>query len=263
VSLSNEPAYSELKNHFVCGYRDISDEKYAGNSGTHKMNGNAVDTTNGAGPHNLQLFCMNPDGTVLHCLPGYWNPKDLALELQFAEKLNDVYSNGSLTAQEKADAFKRMQLDHVRAHPQDMVARSQMQHFDQKFEATHRLLTSDTIKDRVLAGSGEWDKNVTENAFKTTDEIMHQRMASRPFEPYTAFDTARFVDYGTTTYDKHEDSLDADGHMAEGPAKMEWIKNGGNHRHATRSPSLEIRTYGSLRKSALPQPANNQQISAR
>lgn len=65
-------------------------EPYAGNSGTHKSRGNAVDTTSGAGLHNIQMFVMNPDGTVIHCLPGFWNPQDLADELTLARKLNDL-----------------------------------------------------------------------------------------------------------------------------------------------------------------------------
>ena len=37
-------------------------EPYAGNSGTHMPRGNAIETTNGAGSHNIQMFLMNPDG---------------------------------------------------------------------------------------------------------------------------------------------------------------------------------------------------------
>jgi hypothetical protein len=224
VSLSKEPVFSELKNHYVVGYRNIMGEPYAGNSGTHKPNGNAVDTTNGAGPHNIQMFVMNPDGTVVHCLPGFWNANDLVHELELARKLNDVYMNRELSPELKAKQFAALQRDHVRFHSAEMQARSHLQGFDMKAEA-HKP-NSDCIKDRSLLGE-EWGPGSCE-AFKTTDVIMHERMASRPFKSYSQFDVAKFSDYGTDFYDKHEDALDENGHMVaaeEGGMKVEPIKN--------------------------------------
>ena len=51
----------------------------------------AVFTTNGAGPHNIQMFVLAPDGTVLTCLPGYWQSDDLAGELNLAEDLFKLF----------------------------------------------------------------------------------------------------------------------------------------------------------------------------
>jgi len=224
VSLSKEPVYSELKNHFDCGYRNIMNEPYAGNSGTHKPGGNAVDTTNGAGPHNIQMFVMNPDGTVVHCLPGFWNPQDLAGELTLARKLNDLYNNQELSAELKDKQYAAMQMEHVRFHSSEMQERSHLQGFDAKHEA-HKP-GSDFIKDRAMLGE-EWGPESCK-AFKTTDVVMHERMAKRPFLSYQQFDVASYSDYGTATYDKHEDSLAEDGsHPAaeEKPMKLEWIKN--------------------------------------
>jgi hypothetical protein len=253
VSLSQEPAYSELKNHFVCGYRNIMGERYAGNSGTHTMRGNAVDTTNGAGPHNIQMFVMNPDGTVLHCLPGYWSAADLASELDFGRKLNYLYQNNSLSAQQKAEQFRDLQLAHVRLHSSEMRARSQLQGFDAKHEAHKRH--SDFVKDSQALADGNWGPQ-SYAALKTTDEVVHERMAQRPFVSYSHFDVAKFADYGTSTYDKHEDSLDENGRMI-GEHNIQWIKNNqANHamRMATRrkcnAAKCYVRNYGQLRNDA-------------
>ena len=170
MSLSQEPAFSTLKNYFVCGTRDISNEPYAGLSGSHDVSGNAVDTTNGAGPHNLQLFILSADGTVLTCLPGYWHSQDLLTEMQFASQLNQVWLNPKLS---------RGQKDQISA-----------------------------------ANSG---MKPPPSAFKTTDEIMHERMAQRSFVAYNYFDVAAFSDYGKQKYDKHEDYRTADG-MVDKPA---------------------------------------------
>jgi len=43
---------------------------------------------------------------------------------------------------------------------------------------------------------------------KTIDQVVHERMALRPFLDYERFDTAMFVDYGIMKYDKHENDPD-------------------------------------------------------
>src|SRR5947207_15647242 len=93
-----------LKSRFICGVRDITGEPWAGRSGIHAPDGQAFLADNGAGPHNLQLFILSSDGVVLHCLPGYWNPHDLAGEIQLAEKLNRVWRS-SLSRVEKDKRF--------------------------------------------------------------------------------------------------------------------------------------------------------------
>lgn len=95
MSLSQEPAFSVLKDNFVCGYTDITEKEYSGVSGRHEKFGNAIATTNGAGPRNLQMFMLSSDGTVLHCLPGYWDPRDLVTETRFAWQLNEVWKDKS------------------------------------------------------------------------------------------------------------------------------------------------------------------------
>jgi len=221
VSLSSDPAFSLLKKYFVCGYRDITNEPYAGVSGRHEVGGNAVDTTNGAGPHNLQLFFMEADGTILNVLPGYWHSQDLVPEMNLAAQLHQVYTNKDLSETQKNQLFTQMQLAHIKEHSPQMTRRSKMQGFDMQYEAQHRLNTSDTIADRQLAAysmeSGA--KMPPPQAFKTTDRIMHERMARHPFEQYSHFDVAAFADYGKTKYDKHEDFRDASGQVDKMAAK--------------------------------------------
>jgi len=215
VSLSTDPAFTALKESFVCGYRDISDQPYAGVSGLHKPDGNAINTTNGAGPHNLQLFILSPEGVVLTCLPGYWNAYDLVHEMQLAEKLNEVWHNPMLGRAEKDAIFRQMHQNHVQEHSNAMVFRSRMQGFDQKWEAKHKLTSSDCIRNACLITDPN-AKMLPQDAFKTTDEIMHQRMALRPFRTYDQFDVAAYTDYGRPIYDKHEDYRDATGRLLPG-----------------------------------------------
>lgn len=206
MSLSSEPALSILKKHFICGVRDISEESYAGVSGVHTTNGQAIDTTNGAGPHNLQLFILSPDGIVLTCLPGYWHSQDLVREMNLAQDLYKVWQDPTLNRFQKNNIFTQMHLSHINQHPQAMVRRSRMQGFDQKYEANHRLYESDTISNpQLIESSYTTGMDLPKAAFKTTDVIMHQRMAKRPFVPFNQFDIAAYVDYGRPKYDKHED----------------------------------------------------------
>lgn len=196
MSLSRNPTLATLNRRFVCGVRDITGQPYAGMSGNHMPDEAAAIPRNGAGPHNLQLFVLAPDGTVLHGLPGYWNSTDLATELAFADELYDVYRNRGMTPAQKAETFRSLQLGHIALHSDAMVKRSRMERFDMRYEARYRPTTSDTIRPGAILGHP-----VDPAAFKTTDVILHQRMATRPFQPYTAFDVASFSDYGPRRYD--------------------------------------------------------------
>lgn len=213
MSLSSPQVLSYLKDNYVCGTRDISGLPYAGVSGRHEINGNAVGTTNGAGPHNIQLFVLASDGTVLHCLPGYWCPQDLIYELDFAKSVNQVW-NSRQSVEAKQAQFSRLHLAHIKQHPAAMSQRSRMQGFDQLFELKNRLDVTDTIADKALAQMALKNQmRVPEGVFKTTDVIMHERLAKMPFEPYEGFNVAAFSDYGKIQYDKNEDYRNARGEV--------------------------------------------------
>jgi len=217
---------SYLQQNFVCGTRDITGESYAGVRGRHEVNGKAIVTTNGAGPHNIQMFMLAADGTVLHVLPGYWAPADILPEMELAKKLNQVWmSNYSLN--QKRQEFYRLQLAHASAHSSETRLRSEMQSFDKKYEAKHNLHTSDTILNPALAAAClTKGMQAPEGAFKTTDVIMHERMARRPFVPYTQFDVVAFSNYGKPFYDKHEDYRNASGQVVDKDAAKNAPKIG-------------------------------------
>ena len=202
MSLSQDPVFNKLRSRYVCGYRDITGLSYAGKSGRHEVDGQAFLAKNGAGPHNIQLFIMAPDGTVLHCLPGYWDPRDLAEELALAEQIYRIHQRQDLSAEQKAALFRNRQLSHQ--HSPAMTARSHMEKFDMKFEARKRARSSDTFVRKGATPLGR-DGRLDEGAFKTTDVLLHERMAKRPFVPYEQFDVATFSDYGRPKYDKKED----------------------------------------------------------
>jgi len=202
-----------LKDNFVCGFRDISNQKYAGASGKHMPDENAVDTTNGAGPHNIQLFVLDPDGTVLTCLPGYWHAEDLAPELELAMELDKVYHDPSLTLPEKRTRFTQMQLAHIAQHPKAEQRRSHMQGFDEQYEAKNNPNSDFFYNPRAIdPATGQ----TPANNVKSIDIVVHERLAERPFVAYDKFDVAQFSSYGKLKYDKQEMFRDSTGKIAEG-----------------------------------------------
>ncbi len=212
MSLSNDPVFSKLKEQFICGYRDIEGKGYAGASGKHEPDGQAVDTSNGAGPHNIQIFVLSADGTVLTCLPGYWHSEDLAAELNFAEELNKVWLDQSLSLDQKNQTFSQMQLAHINTHSKAERNRSHLQGFDLKFEEQKGVQNTDVFySNPINPKTGKIDQRFV----KTTDVLMHERMAARPFEPYKKFDVAVYSNYGKRMYDKEEDFRQADGSIAK------------------------------------------------
>jgi hypothetical protein len=201
VSLSTDPALTLLKDKFVCGWTDITGRPYCGVSGKHDLDNPAVVTTNGAGPTNTQLFLLAADGTVLHCLPGFWDARDLACEIALAQELHRVWLDSGLTPDQKRGRFRELHLAHVKKHPFDMVKRSRMQGFDQKFE--QKKGESDClVPESELT---ERERNSARPIFKTTDRIMHERIVAQPFAPYESFDVAACVKYGRPKYDKRGD----------------------------------------------------------
>jgi hypothetical protein len=207
VSLSNEMVLNVLKQKFVVGFKNITGESYAGKSGRHAPTAPAVETTNGAGPHNVQLFVLSADGTVLHCLPGYWHPQDLVTELRFALELDKLWRNPILATDAKQKQFAQAHREIIRNLPVGLIARSHLQSFDAKHEEQKK--TSDfrfASGDFRPAGATGKNKNL-----KPTVQVVHERMAQRPFVAYEKFDVEHFSDYGKWRYDKKEETR-------EGPA---------------------------------------------
>jgi hypothetical protein len=204
VSLSNDSVLNALKTKFVCGFKNIKGETYAGKSGRHDTDGPAVVTTNGAGPHNVQLFFLSSDGTVLHVLPGYWAPQDLLVELRLVYSLNNLWQTKGMTEDEKKRRFTQAQLRFLRQLPADLLARSHLQGFDAK----HELAKEDSD---FRYHTGDYHPTVPpkmggkHHNLKSTVQVVHERMAQRPFVPYEDFDVEKFSDYGKWRYDKKEE----------------------------------------------------------
>jgi hypothetical protein len=208
VTLSNDILLNILKNQFVCGFKNITGEPYAGKSGKHDPDSPAVLTTNGAGPHNVQIFMLSFDGTVLHCLPGYWTPEDLIHEMQFAMNMNRIWKNDSLPLEKKQKLFQQANLQDIRLHSLAMRQRSHLQSFDakeerQKADSDFKYKPGDYHPPLYVVGK---HKMVKQSDLKIVDQVVHERMAQRPFITYENFDVEKFSDYGKLRYDKHEAS---------------------------------------------------------
>ena len=192
MSLSQGPIRTRLKEKFICGWRNINGvEKFAGKSHSHPVCSTAVHTTNGAGGRNVQMIIISPDRDVLHVLPGYWNPDALRHELDFTLELAEIAA-GEGTVGEKNDAFLLAHMNHAAQHNDMMAKDSKLQAFDKQ-------------KESVTAGSDFRGQGGRRTVTRTVDQVMHERMARRPFLKIDEFDLSSVVDYGTQFYDKHGD----------------------------------------------------------
>ena len=191
MSLSNKMVFKLLKKEFECGWKNIRDEPYAGTSSSHKPTVQAVSTTNCAGHHNVQMFFMTPEGRVLHCLPGFWEPTALLKEAKLAKQLFKVERSTKLSRVEKNSKFLDMHLEHALSHDTKTRRASRLQGFD-----VHTMATREGSD--FKRGTGRWN-------LKTTDQVIHERMAERPFLPFESFGIAKFVDMGNKHFDSHTD----------------------------------------------------------
>lgn len=211
--------FSLLKSSFVVGWKNIIQKKYVGESNGYTCTQTSVGTTNGAGPHNVQLFMLSPDGVVLHCLPGFWHPKDLASELRFAQRLLKLWQDPSKTRVEKGRLFAELQLAELKNQSRAMHARSGWQGFDAKNERK-RLSQGkkrDTFRVDVTGKYVLNKKGVP--MMKGTNVVAHERMAKRPFVPFARFDVYAFVDYGRRYYDNNK-KVDGKGSTLLTPRKL-------------------------------------------
>ena len=192
-----------MKQNYVVGFQNITGVSYAGKSGKHDATAPAVVTSNGAGPHNVQLFFLSPDGVVLHCLLGYWAPNDLLVEMRFVQNYQWKLWNSSLSMDEKKKRFRQNNLLAVRTLPSDLVGRSHLQSFDAKHEM--KKPQSDFVF-RPGDFHPPQPKGMKSGNLKSTVQVIHERMAKRPFVPYDEFDIEAFSDYGRERYDKKEET---------------------------------------------------------
>jgi hypothetical protein len=180
---------------FVLGWQNIDGKPYAGQSFGYDSCTSALGTTNGAGPHNVQILALSADLTVLHALPGFWHPADLARELELALVVGRLWADGDRAPDEKVDMFRRLHEEAIARQSDLTTARSMMQDFD--VAAERRRLADEEARDTFLVAE---DGRIEP---KPINILVHERMADRPFIPFEEFDLAGFVDYGRKFYDKN------------------------------------------------------------
>lgn len=183
-----------LENQFIVGWKNIRNKDYVGSSHGYTCEDTAVGTTNGAGPRNMQTFILATNGTVLHCLPGFWHPDDLAYELDFALVMNRL-ERDKRSKKEKRELFARMHQRAIREQSPEMLARSGWQGFDAQNE-----------KMRLKQGKRDtfyYDDEGKPTKMKPLSVLLHERMAKRPFKKMATFDTETFIDYGRPYYDNN------------------------------------------------------------
>ena len=183
MSLPLEPAFSLLKEHFVVGWKNIHREDYVGHSHGYTCENAAVGTTNGAGPRNMQLYVLAADGTVLHCLPGFWHPEDLAHELRFAQAIHRLHKD-KRSSKSKRAMYQRLHQSAIRNQPPAMAARSGWQGFDALNEKNRLKMLKTGTRDTFYYENGKPTK------LKPTSVVLHERMAKRPFMSFRKFVTS-------------------------------------------------------------------------
>jgi hypothetical protein len=188
VTLSHEPVIDLLNKHFACAYKNIKGKTaYAGSSNSHLPTNAAMEVSNCAGHHNVQMFFMTSDGRVLHCLPGYWSPRHFTHEALFALEVGKLYYQQGLSAADRNARYLDMHLRHALEHTKDLRDASHLTGFDKK-----------DLEKRKESDFQRQEGFVT--GLKTPDQIIHERLAERPFLPFEAIDVASFIDMGLKRY---------------------------------------------------------------
>lgn len=196
MTLPDDDVINFLENHFILGHKNIHKDEHVGMSRGYSKTQHAVGTTNGAGGRNVQFLVIAPDGVVLHALPGFWHPEDLARELRFAKVAARLWEDDTRTRAQKDRMLVRLHLAEIRRQSPETYARSGWQDFD---ERTERARAQREARDTVLTNAlGEII------GMKPLNVLAHERVLQQPFVPFTEFDIGRFVDYGTLYYDLNQ-----------------------------------------------------------
>lgn len=200
MSLPDDEVVDLLCDDFVVGWRNIQKDEHVGLSKGYRKSQTAVGTTNGAGGRNVQMIVLAEDETVLHVLPGFWHPGDLARELRFARTLHRLWSDVTRTQYEKERMYVLEHRSHVRGFSVDTLARSGWQSFDRAAEWRRRSELRDTF---MRAADGEIVEDGRGPELKPLCLLVHERMVARPFVRFADFDVESFVDYGRPYYDNN------------------------------------------------------------
>ena len=206
MTLSSQEVIDLLGRNFVSAYTSIKGKTpYAGVSNTHMPENPAIEVSNCAGHHNVQMFFLTSDGRVLHCLPGYWNKRDFLEEAKLALDIGKLYYRSDLTAAKRNAEYLELHLRHALAHGQALREASYLQGFDKQ----------------SLEKRKESDFHRTEgfvSGLKTPDQVVHERLAERPFLPFQSFDVASYIDMGIKQY-KYDYGLPGKGMSSSKPGE--------------------------------------------
>ncbi len=203
MTLSDNRVVKELNRNFVSGWKNIKGKTpYAGSSNTHLPTYEAKCVNNSSGHHNVQMFVLTHDGRVVHCLPGFWNAKHFLEEVEFAKKLGKLYYTKNVSTAKRNQAFMDWNLDHAIEHTRSMRSASDLQGFDKKKMAKKK--NGDFKREEGFITSG----------LKTADQVMHERMAERPYVPFDRFDIATYIDMGLKRY-KYDNGVPGKGKYAK------------------------------------------------
>lgn len=183
-----------LQERFVLGFRNIERDKHVGLSHGYRDNQTAVGTTNGAGGRNVQLIVLASDETVLHVLPGFWHPEELAAELRLALEIHRLHLDDAISPTSKKAMFAALHRSHLRRHLDESSGRNGWQGFDQ-----HAEYERNKTEKRDTFGL---DEN-GQPQLKPIMQLVHERMMARPFKKFADFDIESFVDYGRAYYDNN------------------------------------------------------------
>lgn len=209
-----------LHSDFVLGWENILHEETVGESHGYTVDQTSVGTSNGAGPHNVQFFVLDGDGTVLHALPGFWHPEDLAEELSFGLDMASLWQDPRHSQAEKREIFSRRQISFLSEQSPATFARSAWQGFDRKNELG-RLEERGDRDTFARLPSGEIALNEKgDPRLKPVNVVIHERLADRPFLAYKDFDTFDFADYGRLYYDNNK-KVDGVGSIFLTPRRQE------------------------------------------
>jgi hypothetical protein len=183
----------------------------------------------------VQIFVLAADGTVLHALPGFWHPEDLARELRFALLVARLWADETRTLEEKGRMFRLLHIAELRRQPPATYARSAWQHFDEWAEI--EKLRDDPDRDTLLTWEqAEGTQAAPKPRLKPLNVVAHQRMVAQPFRSYEDFDVEAFVDYGRHHYDLNR-GQDGDGRVLAGQRKLRHQRE----REAQRAAQLAAR----------------------
>ncbi len=177
-----------LTANFVTAFKNIDGkERYAGRSNKHQPSMAAQKVWNCTAAKNIQMFILTEDGKILHCLPGFWDVKPFLEEVQFAMKLNKIYKS-KMSIADRNEKFLDAHLTHALQHDAETVGASKHQGFDAKH--LQKTGNKDFQRKSGFKGSG----------LKRSDQVMHERMAQRPFVSFEQFNVAEYVEMGRRVY---------------------------------------------------------------